>query len=66
VNIKSGKASTGKFVVYNIAGQKVLEQAISLNSGSNEMGINLPDLKKGIYVAAYQSSNQILTQKFIR
>jgi hypothetical protein len=66
VNIKSGKASTGKFVVYNIAGQKVLEQAISLNSGSNEMGINLPDLKKGIYVAAYQSGNQILTQKFIR
>jgi hypothetical protein len=66
VNIKSGKASTGKFVVYNIAGQKVLEQAISLNSGSNELGINLPDLKKGIYVAAYQSGNQILTQKFIR
>jgi hypothetical protein len=66
LNIKSGKASTGKFVVYNIAGQKMLEQAISLNSGSNEMGINLPDLKKGIYVAAYQSGNQILTQKFIR
>ena len=66
VNIKAEKASTGKFVVYNVAGQKMLEQAISLNLGSNDLGINLPDLKKGIYVAAFQSGNQILTQKFIR
>ena len=66
VNIKAEKVSTGKLIVYNIAGQKMLEQVVSLNLGNNEIGIHLPDMTKGIYVAAYQSGNELLSKKFIR
>lgn len=66
INISTDQASTGQLVIYNIGGQKVFSQAVSLNKGANEFSVNLSNTDKGVLLATYNSSYQVLEKKFIR
>ena len=66
INISTDIASAGQLIVYNLNGQKVYEQAVSLTKGNNDLSINLSNTDKGIFIATYSSDTQLLKKKFIR
>ncbi|OAQ38279.1 hypothetical protein A5893_15945 [Pedobacter psychrophilus] len=66
INLSTDRASAGQLIIYNIGGQKVYEQDLSLNNGSNDLSINLPNADKGVFVATYTNGAQVLRTKFVR
>lgn len=52
--------------VYNVLGERVLTQKIELiNKGFNQVKLELPELKDGVYFVKYQSGNITKSLKFI-
>lgn len=66
ISISSDRASSGLLIIYNVGGQKVFEQAVSLDNGNNDIAISLPNTDKGVFVATYSDGTQVLKSKFIR
>ena len=66
INISTEQASRGQLVIYNISGQKVFEQAISLTKGNNTLNVNMLNADKGVLIATYNADSQMLKKKFIR
>jgi hypothetical protein len=66
INISTEQVSRGQLVIYNISGQKVFEQAVSLTKGNNTLTVNMLNADKGVFIATYSADSQMLKQKFIR
>jgi hypothetical protein len=66
INISAERASKSKLIIYNLGGQKVLEQAVSLAKGNNTITVNLSDADKGIFIATLDNGTQVLKTKFLR
>lgn len=66
IYISTAQASVGQLSVYNINGQKVFEQAVSLAKGINDLPISLSNTDLGVLIAAYNNGSSIIKKKFIR
>ncbi len=65
IDINAKQSSNMTAVVYNITGQKVMEQNMSLTTGANTRSINVSNLTSGIYFVTVKANNFENTMKFI-
>lgn len=66
ISISIEQVSVGRLIVYNVNGQKVFEQKISLIKGNNDLSISMQNAENGVFIATYSSDSQFLKKKFIR
>ncbi len=60
-------SSTAEIEIYDVLGNKVLEQTLyNIENNNNEFVISLSDLFKGVYLIKFTSDNFIKTQKVIK
>ena len=65
IDINAKQNSNMTAVVYNITGQKVMEQNMSLTTGANTRSINVSNLTSGIYFVTVKSNGFEETMKFV-
>lgn len=65
IDINAKQSSNVTAVVYNITGQKVMEQNMSLTTGANTRSINVSNLTSGIYFVTVKSNGFEETKKFV-
>jgi hypothetical protein len=65
IDINAKQSSNMTAVVYNITGQKVMEQNMSLTTGANTRSINVSNLTSGIYFVTFKSNGFEETMKFV-
>ncbi len=65
VEINASQASLANIAVYNITGQKVMEQNVNISTGINRPAINTTSLTSGIYFVTVKANGFENTQKFI-
>ena len=65
IDINAKQSSNVTAVVYNITGQKVMEQNMSLTTGANTRSINVSNLTSGIYFVTVKSNGFEETMKFV-
>jgi hypothetical protein len=51
--------------VFNLMGQKVMEQQVNLNTGINTTNISTSDLSSGIYFVTVKANGFENTMKFV-
>ena len=66
ISINTDQISKGQLIIYNVSGQKVFEQSVSLAKGNNDLSLNLTQADKGIFIIDYLSSDLQLRKKFLR
>lgn len=66
ISISAEQASAGQLIVYNMGGQKVFEQALSVNKGNNDLSISMSNANKGVFVVSYDNGVQVLKKKFVK
>lgn len=57
--------TSSEIILYNSLGEIVLIEKHELNSGKNNIKININNLSKGVYVASLQTTNSTITKKFV-
>ena len=57
--INTNESGIGQFLIYNLAGQKVFDQSISLNKGNNNF-IFPNILKSGIYISYFKNDKLLI------
>ncbi len=65
VEINASQASLANIAVYNITGQKVMEQNVNISTGINRPAINTTSLTSGIYFVTVKANGFENSQKFI-
>lgn len=65
IEVNASQASTMSINVFNIMGQKVMEDNISLTTGINRPAINTAELSSGIYFVTVKANGFENTLKFI-
>jgi hypothetical protein len=64
VFIKTKEGGMGQFLIYNLAGQKVFDQSISLNKGNNNL-IFPNSFKSGIYISYFKKDKLLVPHQII-
>jgi hypothetical protein len=62
IHIKEG--GIGQFLIYNLAGQKVFDQTISLNKGINDFIFPI-SLKSGVYISYFKNDKFLFPHQII-
>ena len=66
LNIESPHDSPGQLSIFNIQGQRIISQKISLNVGSNQHSLNLENQPAGMYLYHLQVADQVIKGKLIK
>jgi hypothetical protein len=64
VFIKTKEGGMGQFLIYNLAGQKVFDQSISLNKGNNNL-IFPNSFKSGIYISYFKKDKLLVPHQIM-
>ena len=62
--INSNEVGRGQFLIYNLAGQKVFEQSISLDKGNNHF-VFPNNLKSGVYISYFKNEKLLFPHQII-
>jgi PKD repeat protein len=65
IQIKANKRSVGQILLTNIMGQTVFQKEIVIESGAQEVRLNLNEMSSGIYHVNLRSENKIYSRKLI-
>lgn len=65
LDINAGQAANMTATVYNITGQKVMEQDMTIATGINTRSINVSNLTSGIYFVTVKANGFEETKKFV-
>ena len=65
IEVNASQSSAMNINVFNIMGQKVMEQNVSINAGMNRPTINTAELASGIYFVTVKANGYENTLKFI-
>ena len=65
IEVNASQASEMSISVYNIMGQKVMDQNVNITTGMNTRNINISDLNSGIYFVTVKANGYENTMKFI-
>ena len=65
IEVNASQASEMSISVYNIMGQKVMDQNVNITTGMNTRNINISDLNSGIYFVTVKANGFENTMKFI-
>ena len=65
IEVNASQASDMNISVYNIMGQKVMNQNVNITTGLNTRSINTSDLNSGIYFVTVKANGFENTMKFI-
>jgi hypothetical protein len=60
LNYTSVLSTEAELSVYNVTGQKVLENKININKGANEMKLNVSNLSAGVYYIQLQANGTLI------
>ncbi|MDB5229134.1 MAG: hypothetical protein JWN78_3327 [Bacteroidota bacterium] len=66
VNVNSINPITMKIRIFMNNGNLVKEESFSLNSGSNELNVEMNDLAKGVYIVQLYSNEGSAVRKIIK
>ena len=67
VNFESNEAFQAHYIVSDFMGRTVAQKEISVQSGTNQIGVNLSNLSNGIYFIQMRTANNLLfTEKVIK
>lgn len=65
IEVNASQASEMSISIYNIMGQKVMDQNVNITTGMNTRNINISDLNSGIYFVTVKANGFENTMKFI-
>lgn len=65
VEINASQASETNIAVYNITGQKVMEESRTISAGINSPSLNISNLNSGIYFVTVKANGFENTMKFV-
>jgi hypothetical protein len=65
IEIESRKNLAANLAIYNIAGQRVLQQNLDVNAGRNKAQIAIPTLSGGTYIIQIQTAEGVINEKMI-
>lgn len=65
VEINASQASETNIAVYNITGQKVMEENRTISAGINSPSLNISNLNSGIYFVTVKANGFENTIKFV-
>jgi hypothetical protein len=64
VALQAAEAGDAVVEVFNLNGQRVLAQSVSLEAGAQELNFNVADLANGVYTVKIALSDRIETLRF--
>ena len=65
IEIESRKNLDANIAIYNIAGQRVLQQNLDINAGKNKAQIAIPMLSGGTYIVHIQTAEGVINEKVV-
>ena len=65
IEVNASQASEMSISVFNIMGQNVMNQTVSINTGINTRAVNISELNSGIYFVTVKANGFENTMKFI-
>ncbi len=67
VNFESNEALQAHYIISDFTGRTIAQKDISVQSGANQIGVNLSNLSNGIYFIQMRTANNLLfTEKVIK
>ena len=66
LSINANENKTISLQVFNIEGELMSNQDISVSAGNNNIPLEINDLARGVYLLSLKSNNDLVTRKFVK
>lgn len=65
LNLYSRSEQPGILEIYDLMGQQIVRQSVSLNQYENHLKINTAELSRGMYIMRVHAGTEVLNQRFL-